>query len=218
MLLDKHIQHIQSRRPRIDVLGQFIWFATPKAASTSIDYVLKDRIVRVLQKENEQCRSWAAVWKQITLPNIQDCFLWTFVRNPWDRLVSAFTDMNEIGGRKRRAFKWNCPHWPITFSDWIELELRTNGKSVDEHFSSQCRLFAVDGVLLPGLFVGRFETLDQDWPHVAERIGAPSTLPRRRSSNHRPYQEYYTTHTRGIVEKVFEEDIRLLGYTFEGLA
>ncbi|MGB6015836.1 MAG: sulfotransferase family 2 domain-containing protein, partial [Nodosilinea sp.] len=63
-------------------------------------------------------------------------------------------------------------------------------------------------------FVGKFETLDEDFQTVCRRIGIPAQLPKVNVSNTTPYQEFYTQRTQELVRSVFEPDISFFNYSF----
>ena len=64
-------------------------------------------------------------------------------------------------------------------------------------------------------YVGKLETLDEDWKFICERIGIPHVeLPRKNVSVKRPYTDYYTPETRDLVARHWAQEIELFGYTF----
>ena len=64
-------------------------------------------------------------------------------------------------------------------------------------------------------FVGRYETLAQDYSLVADKVlGSLPPLPHVNESKHRHYSDYYTP---ALVEKVarrYQRDIDAFGYVF----
>jgi hypothetical protein len=65
-------------------------------------------------------------------------------------------------------------------------------------------------------FVGRFESLHQDLATLSRSIAIdPSGLSHRNVTKHKPYQEYYTTEGRNIVERAYARDVALFDYAFE---
>jgi hypothetical protein len=72
---------------------------------------------------------------------------------------------------------------------------------------------------LPALdFLGRYENLVADFEHVLQILGIDQKieLPRAKSSFRpaRPYQEYYDERTRALVANWYQNEIKLLGYSF----
>lgn len=101
-----------------------------------------------------------------------DTFRFTFVRNPYDRLVSAYQD--KILGLGQ--------HRPIDYAATLGLEARPTfeafvrkvaaqpDEASDWHWMSQHRCALVDLVRYD--FIGRVEQFDDDFARVLKRIGA----------------------------------------------
>lgn len=158
-------------------------------------------------------------------------FKFTFVRNPWDRLVSLY---RYLGFAQRSSYKqflahhlphlWDDMHWFI-------------GPQVGFIYSGDHCL--VD-------FVGTFEQLNEDFaficqrlqmkphklPHVNQKKRGSSTTPSglsllerlrgRRSvtdaigSHSTPtFRDYYDSNTRAFVEDLYRDDIQAFGYSFD---
>jgi hypothetical protein len=66
-------------------------------------------------------------------------------------------------------------------------------------------------------FVGRFETLSDDFEQVRTRLGIEGRLVPFNVSHHDPYQSYYTPRTRQRVEWHWAAEIALFGYDFDGV-
>jgi hypothetical protein len=149
-------------------------------------------------------------------------FKFSFVRNPWDRLVSWWTLIN----RKREAyykddeltnfqrfifsrastfdeFVYNCDHEIIDYDGrkWIYRN------QIDYLSDDQGRLI-VD-------YVGRFERLESDFILATQRaIGHAIPLPHLNGFFHRHYSEYYSSATAEYVGTRFRRDIEAFGYAF----
>lgn len=187
--------------PAIDVLGQWVCCANGKTASTSmIGGKFGDR--QILQRRGR--RNWNAVWEQVIVPRIDSLLLFTFVRNPWDKVVSAFHFLQQSGKIQ--------DHW--TFGDYVKQVLAKEWPDGDKHFRLQSPSFLFDGHLIPGMFVGRFERLERDWAYVAGVLGVSSTLAHRNRSKHEPYADCYDDESREIVRTIYHVEIDALGYEF----
>jgi hypothetical protein len=67
-------------------------------------------------------------------------------------------------------------------------------------------------------FLGRYETLADDFAEACRRIGiAQPALPHRRQANDRgrDYRRYYSDDLAALVAQHFEPDIRRFGYRFD---
>jgi hypothetical protein len=63
-------------------------------------------------------------------------------------------------------------------------------------------------------FVGRFESLAEDFDKVRLRLGIESRLPHAKRSARRDYRRYYTEETQRVVAARYARDIELFGYEF----
>ena len=156
--------------------------------------------------------------EMFTPAQFESLFKFTFVRNPWDRHVSAYHHflrdqeslLDELG---LKSFE--------DFTRWLLIESKSYlGRKhvlVTAARRSQAEhLMDTDGQLLVD-FVGRYERLSDDFKEVCRRIQLDSVqIPhRRRSSGRGDYREYYTDRTAELVGEVYHLDSTLLGYRFD---
>jgi hypothetical protein len=73
-----------------------------------------------------------------------------------------------------------------------------------------------DGELLVD-FVGRFESLREDFGHVCRTLGLNLRLPHANKSAHRDYRTCYNDRTAELVGTHFRQDVERFGYTFDGV-
>jgi hypothetical protein len=145
-------------------------------------------------------------------------FKFSFVRNPYDRLVSAYHYMLEPTRRPDDRAWADCHLRAYAdFDDFVRRGLRTWSVQAFLLFNPQ-----MDYLRLPWRrgsqvdLVGRVESLDQDYGLVARRLGLPPALSKlnvgvRRERDYRPY---YSPATRRIVEKVYADDFKAFDYGF----
>jgi len=138
-------------------------------------------------------------------------YKFTFVRNPFDRAVSSW----KFGGWKPR-YAWKCSfaEFAKRISSW-DLENSKKWNERSWHCCSQyTHLINEDGSLLVD-FIGRFETLQQDFNIICDKIGIPrKELPHKNKTKHKHYTEYYDDETRQIVAEKYAKDIEYFGYEF----
>lgn len=144
-------------------------------------------------------------------------FKFAFVRNPWDRFISAYhrvihTAKNPLtegwGNRNVRRFE--------DFDGFVEaLEdplFRWNVLSYP-HFRPQHEWVEVDGA--PAMdFLGRFETLDEDYLKLREIVGVSQDLDHVHQSPHKDYRSYYTDRSAELVGRLYQGDAERYGYRF----
>jgi len=155
----------------------------------------------------------------------QDYFKFTIVRNPWDKVVSFYHYHQRRGWD---MFPWSQAMAP-EFREFLErlfvdnegalaLDIfRGRSGATTHHLRLRNSLEWVSddqGQILVD-YIGRVETLQQDFDHVCDRIGVKRRqLPHANSSRHQPYWEYYDDRGREIVAARFSRDIAHFGYQF----
>jgi chondroitin 4-sulfotransferase 11 len=147
-------------------------------------------------------------------------FKFAFVRNPWDRLVSCYLQKFAPGGRRLR---YGSPHKDklyqgMTFAEFVEAIHSIPDKEANSHFRSQhVAVCGEDGTPMVD-FVGRFESLEEDFGFVVGEIGAPRLklphLTRSLSRGERPYRDFYDGELAEKVGERFRKDAELFGYSF----
>jgi hypothetical protein len=140
-------------------------------------------------------------------------FKFAFVRDPWDRLHSAYHFLRQggLGGADRRFADEQ-----LRFGSFDEFVRRwVNERNVERyvHFMPQHRFLCLPGRRAPAVdFIGRFENLAEDYEVVRRRIpGAKPLVHENRTGRGDPRAEY-TDESRAIVARVYRRDIELLGY------
>ncbi len=148
----------------------------------------------------------------------------TFVRNPWDRLVSWWSMIDRARVMQRPGIKMNNFFTYVlgnasTFEEFI-LKCPEDIQDLDGRkcvFRNQLDYVMDDAGNLMVDFIGKFENLQDDFNKLTEISGLPaSVLERRNPSVHKPYQDYYSATTRDAVEQAYQKDIAHFGYRFEG--
>lgn len=206
-----------------------IFVHIPKCAGTSIENALgmhgavKD--VGVVPRRDDEVDTehlWGANTQHFTAPEIRDrvgretfdAYLkFTFVRNPWDRLVSFLSWKSDGKGMRWAQGGTLDPTEMRTILRTL-VRARVKRKTVQLHLREQWR-FTCDaaGTSLVD-FVGKFESLEADWARVCARMGLDLPLERRMTSTHEQYRSYYTPATRALVHALYRRDVRMFGYRF----
>lgn len=130
-------------------------------------------------------------------------FKFAFVRNSWDWQVSLY------------KFALQTPHHhqhelTKSFGSFEKyLEWRVNE---DLHLQKEF-VTNDDGEIILD-FVGKMETLNNDFKIICESLSLPQViLPHANKSNRQSSDQYYTSYSSSLIEKYFAEDIELFGYS-----
>jgi hypothetical protein len=135
-------------------------------------------------------------------------YRFTFVRNPWDRMVSIYSRMDPNMLMRAREVGLDLSN--VSFNQFLE---RTEEFS-HIHLVPQCAfIFNACGICEID-FIGRYERLADDFRAVCARLGVNRSLSRVNVTNRKDYHDYYSDITRKIVERRYKEDIEKFNYCF----
>ncbi|GAB4214754.1 MAG: hypothetical protein OHK0012_13410 [Synechococcales cyanobacterium] len=140
--------------------------------------------------------------------DLHSFYRFSFVRNPWDRVVSLYTFRRTSRKKFTNAKKYEKA-MSQSFSEFVE-------DFCGRRFLSQAeRLFLDPQGNLDMDFVGKMENLDQDLPIVLKNLGIPNnSVPRKNRTRHDHYVSLYDSHTKKLVADAFAKDIELFQYRF----
>ena len=149
-------------------------------------------------------------------------FKFAIVRNPWDRLVSAFHYLKG-GGNGPPDQKWSESHlekyddFDTFVREWLPSQNHLD--STYWHFMTQTHFTSTESGTKELDFIGHFETLAEDYKTIAGELGIKTELPYlNRSKRRMDFRSYYTDETAEIAAKAYKSDIDAFGYQFDDVA
>lgn len=206
---------------------RYLFIHIPKTGGTSLALALEARAMKddIMLGDTPKARrrrgrikdveARGRLWKHATLSDLDglvqpeeldDLFIFTMVRNPWDRMVSYYHwlqtqrfDHPAVSLARRYAFADFLSH-PDTV-----LGMRMN--------PARRYVTDVQGNERSSLFI-RLEHFKQDAAKLFEHLGFQFTLPHENRSSREAYQSYYSDHTAQIVADACAEDIQRFDYRF----
>jgi len=185
-----------------------IFIHIPKAAGTSVTRTLFDcgsRHVRYTEYEKANPHKFC------------DYFKFSFVRNPWSRLYSAYSflkhgGMNKMDRQWAEAILCRYPDFDNFVKGWVNPE---NIRSW-VHFFPQHYFICDDQLNLKMDYIGRFEQIDADMAVVQKKLSMPVQPMSKANVTDKMDSDLsiYTEETREIVRRVYAQDIELFHYEF----
>tara|TARA_R110001592_G_scaffold298412_2_gene569206 strand:- start:714 stop:1277 length:564 start_codon:yes stop_codon:yes gene_type:complete len=179
---------------------KFIYARVAKTGSSTITDYLCENVGDVTKIEGwTENKHHIPLWyykENISIKKFESYYKFTFVRNPWDRLVSAHEYDKQFGNQ-------------LIFKEWIKLS-PVSYNTISEH------KYGIQYDFVNGCdFIGKFENLQEDFNTVCDKIGIPQQqLPHKNKTKHKHYTEYYDDETREIVAEKYAKDIEYFGYKF----
>ncbi len=220
---------------------KFIFIQIPKTAGTSIAKALEPHTVAPLEEindidltpiKNTTTYKKGALINRMLFENIKkypDYRKFTFVRNPWDRLVSAWLQFRVKGMTFKSCVNKldECLNNETCEALEAQIDARPN-KKLEKEFEKKWKdfdplfpyhvvpqmYFVKEGVD----YVCRFENAQGYFNAICKQLEIPPvTLPHLMPQTSRvfgDYREYYNEQTREIVARKYKRDIKVFGYEF----
>lgn len=180
---------------------KFLFVHIPRTGGTSIESQFE------YNESKEKNKHWNLNnWKNhLSDEDFKNYFKFTFVRNPWDILISKYmcgyyaikNGGGEIGYKSGKSLKY--------FLDHYQPAKHEHGDRLLDYFDPK----QMD-------FIARFENRDKDLEYISNKIGFNIDInTKRRDHRHKKhYTEYYDDETREIVAEKYAKDIEYFGYEF----
>lgn len=148
--------------------------------------------------------------EEVGAATFNNYFKFSFVRNPWDKVVSQF---HYIKTRPMLLEYMGLNRW-TSFRRYVETICGKHQLHVQSY--EQWRFVYDTSAESLVDFIGRFETLERDFQKVAERIGLACTrLPHKmKTKKRKTYHRYYDKKSMQLVADTYARDIQLFGYDF----
>lgn len=140
----------------------------------------------------------------------EEYYKFSFVRNPWERLVSVYFYCKK---RNETIIKSLRQHGK-QFQTWAPIIL---GRRKPEYYlaSQLSRITDKQGNIMVD-FIGRNEYFARDIAIIQEKLNRPLAPPQYVNvSSHKHYSAYYTPTLIKLVEEVYKEDIEYFNYKYE---
>jgi len=173
-------------------LGGYGYIMICKSACTAISKAIRERDPHARRVTREG------------LVNRQDLFIFSVIREPWERLRSCYC--NRILGTTAHQANWMAPFGLTNDIPWyrfLEIVIGTPDEEADDHWMSHWGQFNYNGIWIPQKLL-LFERLDQDWSCIRDRLGTgplkranPTTIekpegtPKQKDQVRQKYQKDY---------------------------
>lgn len=142
--------------------------------------------------------------------SINEYYQFSFVRNPWDRLCSAFFFLRRGGineDDRKACEKLNLKQ--ISFNDFV---MNHDPYKSHLHFRPQYTFFNHDFLQVN---VFKFENLQSNFDLVCEKINISAiSLTHKNKTEKKHYSEYYNEDMIRAVQEKYSKDIELFKYEF----
>ena len=201
---------------------RFIFFAIPKTGTHSVRFALRpylgandeeqvnlfkpSKLSSVNFQQRKDGHMTAMEIKPVLSAEIwHSYFKFCFVRNPWDRFIST------VFYRNKDLAQSNGPLIP-RFHEVIDKQ----SQNPNLFYKTQASFVVDDNNKIMMDFIGKTETMQEDFNEICKRLQIPNQqLERRNSSPHDLYLQYYNAILLDRVTKIYAQDIALFNYHFD---
>ena len=142
-------------------------------------------------------------------------FKFTFVRNPFDRLVSTYENKYHQTLYEYDAFFYNNYLYGFLkddrgFDNYVKRVCMIPDMLLEKHLYPQHYYVYENNKTLVD-FIGKYENLDDEFKTIQEKYDL-FPLPHINKSNRHDYRDYYTLQTAKMVYKKYKKDFKYFGY------
>jgi len=154
-------------------------------------------------------------YKQVFKSDFKEYFTFTIVRNPWDRLYSAyeFLEKGGINIHDKNAYQIHLSQFK-DFEDFVLNGLTENILSEITHFIPQSEFICDNKGNIMLDYVGRFEDLNKSVDTLNKRLNLNVMITHHNTNEKVSYTEVYTEQMIDKVSDIYKIDIELLNYNF----
>lgn len=148
-------------------------------------------------------------------------FLFTFVRNPYNRILSTYLDKLKFQANKSDKYKFNgilneVKKEELSFEDFVKIICITPDYLLDEHIQPYNYIIK-ENKKNPD-FVGKLENFKDDWNLISKLANLSSSNKLEiKNDNRKSYNlnKYYTQELLDLVYKRYKDDFISFGYEKE---
>ena len=229
-----HGGRLANQLVNISLKDKYVWFKNPKVASSTLDLTLQMNELRetpYVQHRPHAPLEMSVYIKPYQLPDeqleillsVEEYLQFTFVRNPYERLVSAYLDkiMNETPQKKNLLELLGRNPEPLdqkfTWEEFVDAVCTHAPNEQDQHWMPQ--IYTTNAKWITHQFIGKMETFDSDFRKLAQLLNIDID---RHYKYHAPHKTtastswkdfYKDENLRKKVHSYFEADFDTFGYS-----
>ena len=197
---------------------ELVYVVNSKCACSSI----KSTLMKSVGVDNnfDNYRDIHDLGRQFSKNNIHDTkkFYFSFVRNPYERLVSLY--VNKFEDRKKitsvgfeyEFYLGGILKQSMSFLDFCKTIETIPNELFERHFKPQYLLLKEESAKLG--FVGKLENIKDDWSFLVKKYGLEN-LEHHNVSPKYNYAEYYTVESFEVISRMYKRDVDHFGYQEE---
>lgn len=203
---------------RIHHEQKMIFVHIPKTAGNSITRALKqaDPVDNEKRKRSPKIAKHAKAFEIKYLLGEEiwnNYFSFSFVRNPWDLMVSSYNWWKQKGAQ--RVKRYGKVARKIENMDFAKFMHSKYGRyMINERYGNFYDWLSENDKIIVD-FIGKVESIDEDWEKICKLNNLKHIeMPHINKSKRTDYRKYYDAETREIVARRFRKGIEKFDYSF----
>lgn len=152
--------------------------------------------------------------------NEMDYYFFTFVRNPFKRIVSLYVNKFEDREKILDSGFFQYKHYfggiidqNISFKSFVNIISKIPDKLSERHFISQD--FYIEKSPKKVDFIGKLENFHEDYGNLCETVGIDNKMTISNKSFNYDYRNYYDSEILELVYRRYKNDVIKFGYEQE---
>ena len=161
------------------------------------------------------------------LLNSNNYFTFTFVRNPFSRLLSAYLDKFMLNNWEKKRIMIELqiePNSDFSFMDFLNVIKKTNVIDQDIHWMPQNCLLPKNVKSID--YIGKFESFDKDWNEILTTLNnrafsstkdhiKSQDITWHKTNSDRVLSKYYNKESTELVKELYIEDFKAFNYSVD---
>lgn len=200
-----------------------IYMPVPKAGTKSIKQAFADYLFTSTSDQRfntDQINTKGLPFDKVSKSKAEslrnDLFVFSFVRNPFKRILSCYFDKI----RKETSYKGFLRYEDqfyrqMSFEEFIRKISDIPDEDADQHFRSQHKFLLGKNQKLIPHFTGKLEQIEEDFAKVSKRIQCNNLnlkhINKSKAKKIR-YDVYFTSQITELILKRYESDFKFFGY------
>ena len=215
----------------ISLANKFLYVETAKVACSTIKKILiqneYDGDITIDHAEYVHFREFSPLLNARQTGDFKkfierkDIFKFCFVRNPYERLLSAYLDKIKQRKGQHYAVQIQLGYGPfsdhiLTFDEFVNALIEQSPMHMDPHWRTQYYATFQNGIEYN--FIGKFENFENDLKIVLDRLKIDSALYLTKEDKHATnagskIDDYFTSELKEKVYQKFKIDFEYFGYS-----
>lgn len=199
-----------------------IYIPIPKVATKSFRKIFADYYCNIHSDQRfniKKRKKWGLPFSEVSDKEIDhfsdDVFIFSFVRNPYERVLSCYLDKIKTHSNYLGFLRYgNRFYKEMSFEDFLEEILKIPNDEADKHFRPQHCFLKNEDSLRPH-FVGKLENFSFDFQKVLDRIGTDqleTAHANKSNSKTKKSNRYFTPYAKELIWERYKEDFLYFEY------